>query len=128
MQKSSYSIIAVLVILAISLFFAKGRFTGSTVAVLGKLDNFAQCLAEKEVKMYGAFWCPHCQKQKDLFEESFKYINYIECSTQDGKAQTEECKSAGIDSYPTWEFSDKKRVAGELTLEKLSKISGCELK
>ncbi len=128
MQKSTYYIIGIIVVIAVLFLFLKGKTTGSTINIPGQYDEFAQCLAEKEVKMYGAFWCPHCQKQKDLFKESFKYVNYTECSTPDGKAQTTECKEAGIDSYPTWEFSDKKRVAGELSLEKLGEISGCELK
>ena len=31
-------------------------------------DDFAKCLNEKGLKLYGASWCPHCQEQKQMFE------------------------------------------------------------
>src|SRR3989344_7482831 len=72
----------------------------------GQLDGFAQCLADKEVIFYGAFWCPHCQTQKALFGRSVKLLPYVECSTPDGNDQLQICKDEGIESYPTWEFPD----------------------
>lgn len=93
----------------------------------GKYDDFALCLKEKKVKFYGAFWCPHCQNQKKLFGKSEKYLPYIECSTIDGQGQLEICQKAKIKSYPTWEFTDGKRLTGEISLEELSKRSGCQL-
>lgn len=92
-----------------------------------KLDNFAKCLSEKNVKFYGAFWCPHCANQKKLFGNSFKYVNYIECSTPDGKEQLQLCKDAAIKGYPTWEFSDGSRLEGEASFEVLSQKSGCPI-
>ncbi len=32
-----------------------------------KYDKFAQCLATKQAKMYGLYWCPHCIEQKEMF-------------------------------------------------------------
>ncbi|MEI8253857.1 MAG: hypothetical protein WCG25_09235 [bacterium] len=29
--------------------------------------------------MYGTETCSHCIAQKELFGDSFKYINYIDC-------------------------------------------------
>ena len=29
-----------------------------------KYDSFAHCLAKKEAKMYGLYWCPHCADKK----------------------------------------------------------------
>ena len=37
-------------------------------------DNFARCLKQHDVKMYGAYWCPHCAEQKALFQASFEYV------------------------------------------------------
>ena len=93
----------------------------------GKYDSFAQCLSNKGVKMYGAWWCPHCKTQKDLFGSSFKYVNYVECSTPDGNAQLQVCKDAGIEGYPTWEFADDSRKSGEISLDQLSLQTGCPL-
>ena len=86
------------------------------------LDVFAQCLAEKDVIMYGADWCPHCQNEKKAFGDSFKFIPYVECP-KDPK----RCLAAGINGYPTWIFPDDKKLEGEQGLEKLSAESGCPL-
>jgi len=32
-----------------------------------KYDAFAKCLASKQAKMYGLYWCPHCIDQKEMF-------------------------------------------------------------
>lgn len=91
-----------------------------------KYDGFAMCLQEKGAKFYGAFWCPHCQAQKKMFENSEK-LPYVECSTPDGKDQTEVCKEAGVESYPTWFFADGEKMTGEIALETLAEKTGCEL-
>ena len=91
-----------------------------------KYDNFAMCLAEKGAKFYGAFWCPHCQKQKAMFEGSDK-LPYVECSTPDAKGQLEVCTAAGVNSYPTWIFADGSKLPGETPLETLAQKTGCLL-
>jgi hypothetical protein len=93
----------------------------------GKYDDFAECISERGLKMYGAYWCLHCSKQKELFGSSYKKINYIECSLPNNAGQSQECKDEGINSYPTWEFGDGTKKEGLITLDKLSEISGCEL-
>ncbi len=93
----------------------------------GKLDGFAQCLNAKGVKFYGAFWCPHCQNQKQIFNSSASYLPYIECSTPDANSQLQMCNDKHIESYPTWEFADGSRYSGEMSLEDLSKKTGCTL-
>jgi hypothetical protein len=91
-----------------------------------RLDAFAKCTASRGAKMYGAFWCPHCQEQKELFGSSFEYVNYIECGVKgDLHAQAAVCKSAGISHYPTWEFADKTRIEGKESFESLSDRTGC---
>ena len=94
---------------------------------VGQYDGFAQCLNSKGLKFYGTFWCPHCNNEKALFGSSMKYMNYIECSNKD-MTQTEVCKKAGIQSYPTWEFASGSRLTGEVPFEKLSEMTGCPLK
>lgn len=96
-------------------------------ATPGKLDAFTQCLTEQKVTFYGAFWCPHCQAQKQLFGKSAKSLPYVECSTPDGQGVTQVCKDAGIQSYPTWQFADGSRTSGEQTLQALAEKSGCTL-
>lgn len=86
------------------------------------MDSFAQCLASKNIAMYGAKWCSHCQKQKADFGESFKYVPYVECSEN-----VQKCLDAGIQGYPTWILTDGKKLQGYQELEKLAEASGCEL-
>jgi thiol-disulfide isomerase/thioredoxin len=102
----------------------------------GELDTFAQCLSEKNLKFYGAFWCPHCQAQKALFGKSKDKLPYVECSNPDQKSQTQVCADKKIVSYPTWSHlvasttastTDEVFVSGEKTLQQLSEMSGCAL-
>tara|TARA_Y100000310_G_C20534266_1_gene740049 strand:- start:658 stop:906 length:249 start_codon:yes stop_codon:yes gene_type:complete len=75
---------------------------------------------------FGAFWCPHCQTQKNMFGGSFKNVNYVECSLPD-KSQTQICIDEDIATYPTWELKDGSRVTGVQSIESLSVLSGCSL-
>ncbi|MDO8655141.1 MAG: hypothetical protein Q7R48_01805 [bacterium] len=93
----------------------------------GKYDAFASCLKDKEATFYGAFWCPHCQKQKAIFGKSARLLPYVECSTRDGRGKLAVCVEKKIEGYPTWEFADGSRLVGEVTLSKLSEKTGCQL-
>jgi hypothetical protein len=55
-------IIATIIIAAIILAgVGYWKLSGMFVSTAGKYDNFAKCLTEKGVEMYGASWCSHCQ-------------------------------------------------------------------
>ena len=73
---------------------------------------------------YGAFWCPHCYEQKQLFgEEAFEKVPYIECADPGNpRQQTPACQQAGISSYPTWEI-DGKLYPGIQDLSKLAELT-----
>jgi parvulin-like peptidyl-prolyl isomerase len=89
------------------------------------LDDFAKCLTEKGTVFYGASWCTHCNNQKKMFGESLQYINYTECADE-MQGQTKACDDAGISGYPTWIINGQS-YPGEQTLDRLAKLSGCEL-
>lgn len=89
-------------------------------------DALAQCLADKGAKFYGAYWCPHCQAQKEAFGNSARLLPYIECAAT-GNSQTQECTDAGVKSYPTWVFADGSRVTGEQTLTALAQKTNCQV-
>jgi hypothetical protein len=92
-----------------------------------RYDGFAKCLASKQVKMYGAYWCPHCIDQKEEFGKSFRYVNYVECAIKGSREMTPECKAAGVQHFPTWQFGTNKPVEGVFPLEELSDKTGCSL-
>ncbi len=83
----------------------------------------AKHLTATGAKKYGAFWCPHCYEQKQLFgQEAFAEIEYIECDPQGKNPQRETCIAAGIQSFPTWEI-DGKFYPGTKTPAELAKLS-----
>jgi hypothetical protein len=92
-----------------------------------RLDGFAKCLAAKQVKMYGAYWCPHCAEQKEMFESSFQYVPYVECGVPGSREEAPLCKDAGIKHFPTWQFADGERREGTLPLQELGTKTGCSL-
>jgi uncharacterized membrane protein len=84
----------------------------------------AQHLADVGATFYGAWWCPHCQEQKQLFgKEAAEIMPYVECSAPDGQSQTPACQEAGISSYPTWEINGE-RLSGRQSLEQLARATG----
>ena len=84
----------------------------------------AQHLQKVGAKMYGAFTCPHCQAQKELFgKEAARQFNYIECHPEGKNAQPDLCQTAKIESFPTWEIKGQ-FYQGEQSLEKLAQSSG----
>jgi hypothetical protein len=92
----------------------------------GEHDALASCIAESGATFYGAFWCPHCNSQKQAFGKSAGLLPYSECSTPDGQGQTAVCTEMGIESYPTWVLADGTRVSGVQSLETLAALTGCE--
>ncbi len=125
-MKSIYLYVLLVLVLVAGLVLVRNS-TEPTSKVTA-LDPFIGCLAEKGATFYGAFWCPHCQAQKALFENSAKVADvYVECSTPDMKGQTPVCIEKGVTGYPTWEFADGSRADGEQTLEELATKTGCVL-
>jgi len=93
-----------------------------------KYDSFAQCVATKNAKMYGLYWCPHCADQKHEFGSSFRYVPYIECASEnDPHELTPACKAAGVKLFPSWQFGADPPKEGVLTLSELSEKTGCSL-
>ncbi|MGP1384003.1 MAG: vitamin K epoxide reductase family protein [Thainema sp.] len=85
----------------------------------------ARHLTETGAQFYGAWWCPHCYDQKQLFgQEAFTAVNYVECaSPDDPRQQAEACQTAGITSYPTWQINGE-LYPGQRTLDELADLSG----
>lgn len=113
----------------IGLFLIPFFLGGCSVDQIGdKYVMFAKCLTRKQVKMYGTFWCPHCQNQKEMFGPlGFKEVTYVECDPRGENPNPVACAQADVTGYPTWIFRDGSRMEGEVPLEKLAEKSECEL-
>ena len=121
MKKQIAIIIGVLAVVLVGAFFARKDTKPSIY------DSFATCLKDSKATFFGAFWCPHCREQKELFGSAVKFIPYVECSTPDGKGRLAVCQEKKIDTYPTWEFANGERVVGTMSLADLSAKTGCAL-
>jgi uncharacterized membrane protein/glutaredoxin len=85
--------------------------------------GLANHLSETGAKFYGAFWCPHCRDQKELFGSSVHRLPYIECSPGgQGTPQASVCDAAGVKSYPTWIINGT-RYVGTQSLDELARYS-----
>jgi thiol-disulfide isomerase/thioredoxin len=87
--------------------------------------QLAEHLSQSGVKMYGAYWCPHCESQKELFGTAAQALPYIECDPAGENAQPELCEAANIPGYPTWEI-DGEFYPGVRSLPELAYLSDYE--
>jgi glutaredoxin len=85
----------------------------------------AKYLRQKKIRFYGAWWCPHCHEQKQLFgKQAFKLIRYVECAdANEPKQQKTACSKLNIRAYPTWRINGKS-FEGVQSLENLAILSG----
>ena len=86
-----------------------------------KLEKLAKCLSEKDVKLYGASWDGHTQNQKEVFKDAVRFLSYVECANN-------QCKDSKIRAFPTWIFPNNKVVIGEISIQKISELSGCGIR
>lgn len=111
--------IAIVILVVLLLLFVGRESAGNS----GKnLDAFAQCLADKKITMHGEDTCAYCQKEEDLFGDSFRLVPYVEC-----RREPQKCLAQNITEFPTWVFPDGRRLTGLIGLEKLAQESGCAL-
>lgn len=92
-----------------------------------RYDGFAKCLASKQTKMYGLYWCPHCAEQKAMFGKAFQYVPYVECAIKDSRELAPACSAAGVKLFPSWQFGSNIPKEGVFPLEELSDKTGCAL-
>ena len=76
----------------------------------------------KGAVFYGAWWCPHCLHQKEMFGvEAALRLPYVECDKDDAGRQ--RCAAVSIRAFPTWDLNGQRRE-GVLTIEELKLWSG----
>jgi hypothetical protein len=87
--------------------------------------SLAKYLQSSGAVMYGAFWCPHCRRQRELFgREAFGYLNYVECDSRGYKSRYATCALDGVDGYPSWKFGNGMVRGGEMELYDIANVSG----
>jgi len=93
----------------------------------------AEHLKKVGAKMYGAYWCPHCYDQKQLFgKEAAAIFNYVECAPDGRNAKPDVCQKVAPQieaqtkepfAFPTWEVNGR-FYRGTQSLEELANASG----
>lgn len=110
-----------LIALVTGLYFFSDWFSKTTGYLIEDEEReveLAKCLSEKNIVLYGAKKCPDCKKQKDIFGNGFKYINYKECNGTIGKCQE-------LRGVPAWEVNGR-IIYGVKSLEELGFLAGCK--
>ncbi|RAL45802.1 hypothetical protein DM860_009666 [Cuscuta australis] len=89
--------------------------------------SLAKHLSSVGARMYGAFWCSHCQDQKQMFgKEAAALLNYVECfptGMKKGTTMALECELVKIEGFPMWVINGQV-LNGEQKLSELAKVSG----
>lgn len=95
--------------------------------------ELAKHLKQTGAKMYGAYWCPHCHDQKELFgKEAAAIYPYVECAPDGVNSKTAVCqeiapkieKQTGRSfGFPTWEVNGQ-YLTGTQQLTDLATKSG----
>lgn len=131
-KKNTYIVvIVVLVVIGAVAWFSTQR--KQVVEEVGEYDAFAQCLYDSGMRMYGSQTCSFCERQRQLFGVSSRFIQEIECDPRNPDSEYERCIDKGISRTPTWIFEDEKGEdvyrfdSGVQSLEKLSEVSECEI-
>ena len=82
----------------------------------------ANHLRQQGAIFYGAYWCTHCFRQKNLFgQEAGNRLPYVECAKD--QLGADQCNAADVRAYPTWVLGNERRE-GVQTLEELATWSG----
>ena len=94
----------------------------STVAPSSsRQKQLADHLKQVGAIFYGAWWCPHCNTQKDLFGvEAIELLPYVECDKDEPGRK--RCMDAKVRAYPTWVLKGERRE-GVMSLEELERWS-----
>lgn len=103
---------------------SEGNVAGSTTIQGGDYtERLARVLNEKGMVLYGSYQSKESLDQKALFNDSSKYLDYVECDASGLNANPDECIAQKIDTYPTWVYEGKQYTGGK-TLAELAEIVG----
>jgi len=108
---------------ALTLLLALGVFAVSPAGATPYQVALARHLSSIRAVMYGAYWCPHCQEQKEMFSEAATMLPYVECDPRGSGARPDLCAQASVESFPTWVIGDQ-RLVGTQSLDTLARASG----
>lgn len=124
---SAFLIVVISIIILVAYWPGKNSNTQTSQQIEGASTinkvELAQHLTKIGAKIYGAYWCSACAKQKELFgPDASAKIDYRECDANGENSKAAECDQEEITSYPTWIINNQKYI-GVRSLEELAQIS-----
>ena len=85
--------------------------------------NFAKYLSDNKIVMYSAYWCPHCNDQKQLFgKKAVEELIIVECAKDGKNNQYKLCQEKGIEGFPSWEINNE-IYSGTRSLSELGEMT-----
>lgn len=111
------------IVVALLFMHFSGYFDPAAGPEKPHLKALATHLRDSEARFYGAYWCPVCQEQKEMFEASAHRLPYVECTPR-GRSGTLNftCVANDVKDYPTWIIGGR-RYVGVLSIDRLTSLS-----
>jgi hypothetical protein len=91
-------------------------------------ESVVQCLARKDVRLYGASWCNFCQDQLLLFGADATSLSYTDCDPNGELNFIEACAAHDVPygtTLPVWIFADGSRLYGVRHPDVIAAVAGC---
>lgn len=109
-----YLILVVIILFIIGGIYAIKYFNKETPE-----EKTMKCIASGAV-LYSSKTCGHCKTQKEILGDYLSLFKQIDCFYE-----TDQCREANIEAYPTWLINEK-YYEGVRTINELAELTGCE--
>ncbi len=110
-MNKKYWIAGILVILAVVVYYFATNNNSLSVS-----EDVAKCIGGNSV-LYTQEGCIHCIRQEEMFGDSFKFLNVVDCT-----GNWDKCPD--VTGTPTWMINGEKYI-GVQEIEKLRSLTGC---
>ena len=75
------------------------------------------------ISLCTAYWCPHCNDQKQLFgKKAVEKLIIVECAKDGKDNQYKLCQEKGIEGFPSWEINNQ-IYSGTRSLNELAEMT-----
>ena len=90
--------------------------------------NLSEHLSRIGARFYGAWTCPACVRQMELFgKQAAVLVPYVECRMPEQRPkEATACREAEVRAYPTWLLPNGQRREGVQSIDELSRWSGLD--
>ena len=90
--------------------------------------NLSEHLSRIGARFYGAWTCPACVRQMELFgKQAAVLVPYVECRMPEQRPkEAAACREAKVRAYPTWLLPNGQRREGVQSIDELSRWSGLD--